>query len=493
MRKIGRNELCPCNSGKKYKRCHGGINNYALTSTNKELSPQPLPVPKFSKSLGYNDSENYLIQLCEKSFLSLWSWPNLHSDRTSNHPEICDLFVVFDNHIILFSDKYIEFNEEGFDNDERIKINWDRWYRKAIQKSVDTLYGAENWIRANPDRVYIDKDAKNKLPIDLTNIQNFTFHRVAVARGIRKGCIRYFGGGSGSLAIKSLESEFLFCILYDEMEKGFFHIFDDVSLEIVFKELDTITDFIAYLVKKEEFISQKKLISAAGEEDLLTYYLKNINEKEEHDFVLPHGNTAITIGEGLYEEYQSSAQYIQEKEESKISYIWDALIENLNKHHRQNTLEYGNNIATLYFEKAIRTMAAEPREGRKNLAEHLKNFVIKYQTMFASSRGNSKYAKKLIINDDVSYIFMLIPYDSRKPYTEYRQRRQDMLYAHCMVLKNKVTSIKKVIGIAFEPPTTKEASIDTVFLDGTIEWTKEKQKEAEMLARKLQISISIDS
>ena len=22
-RKIGRNELCPCSSGKKYKRCHG--------------------------------------------------------------------------------------------------------------------------------------------------------------------------------------------------------------------------------------------------------------------------------------------------------------------------------------------------------------------------------------------------------------------------------------------------------------------------------------
>ncbi|HRC63286.1 MAG TPA: SEC-C metal-binding domain-containing protein [Dehalococcoidia bacterium] len=23
MKKVGRNELCPCGSGKKYKRCHG--------------------------------------------------------------------------------------------------------------------------------------------------------------------------------------------------------------------------------------------------------------------------------------------------------------------------------------------------------------------------------------------------------------------------------------------------------------------------------------
>ena len=25
FKKIGRNELCPCNSGKKYKHCHGSL------------------------------------------------------------------------------------------------------------------------------------------------------------------------------------------------------------------------------------------------------------------------------------------------------------------------------------------------------------------------------------------------------------------------------------------------------------------------------------
>lgn len=25
MAKVGRNDLCPCGSGKKYKKCHGGI------------------------------------------------------------------------------------------------------------------------------------------------------------------------------------------------------------------------------------------------------------------------------------------------------------------------------------------------------------------------------------------------------------------------------------------------------------------------------------
>ncbi|HAK1284804.1 TPA: hypothetical protein H1546_003039, partial [Listeria monocytogenes] len=26
MKKVGRNELCPCGSGKKFKRCHLGVN-----------------------------------------------------------------------------------------------------------------------------------------------------------------------------------------------------------------------------------------------------------------------------------------------------------------------------------------------------------------------------------------------------------------------------------------------------------------------------------
>jgi hypothetical protein len=51
--------------------------------------------------------------------------------------------------------------------------------------------------------------------------------------------------------------------------KGFVHVLDDTSLEIVLAKLDTITDFVRYLTKKEEFIASGKLVSAAGEEELL--------------------------------------------------------------------------------------------------------------------------------------------------------------------------------------------------------------------------------
>ena len=37
-------------------------------------------------------------------------------------------------------------------------------------------------------------------------------------------------------------------------QKGYVHVFDDTSLEVVMKTLDTISDFIRYLTKKEELI-----------------------------------------------------------------------------------------------------------------------------------------------------------------------------------------------------------------------------------------------
>lgn len=56
-------------------------------------------------------------------------------------------------------------------------------------------------------------------------------------------------------------------------EQGYVHVLDDVTFKILLKTLDTITDFVDYLERKERFITSGNLISAAGEEDLLAHYL----------------------------------------------------------------------------------------------------------------------------------------------------------------------------------------------------------------------------
>jgi hypothetical protein len=56
-------------------------------------------------------------------------------------------------------------------------------------------------------------------------------------------------------------------------ERGYVHVLDDVTLDIVLPELDTIADFTAYLGAKERLVRSGRLLSAAGEEELLAYYL----------------------------------------------------------------------------------------------------------------------------------------------------------------------------------------------------------------------------
>jgi hypothetical protein len=66
----------------------------------------------FNKGEGFTTSERYLANLCEKSFLSLWSYPSIFRDQgksgnasSSDGKEVTDSIVIFGDHVIIFSDK----------------------------------------------------------------------------------------------------------------------------------------------------------------------------------------------------------------------------------------------------------------------------------------------------------------------------------------------------------------------------------------------------
>ena len=209
-----------------------------------------------NSSLGVTPSERYLAKLCQKSFLSLWSFPNVYTDegkrgsKADGH-ELCDLLVVFGENLIIFSDKHISFNETV-----DIGISWKRWFRRAIQKSASQIYGAERWIQKFPSRIFLDRKCRQPFPIA---IQPEKIHRVIVARGIYQACKNYFGGRSiGSLMVNTTIAgdthfSFPFNIGHVAPDKGFLHVFEDFTLDAVFEELDTVDDFIAYLTKREAF------------------------------------------------------------------------------------------------------------------------------------------------------------------------------------------------------------------------------------------------
>ena len=98
---------------------------------------------------GVTDSERYLARLAEQSFLNLWCYPNVFIDKKTggkgDGKELCDLLVVCGDHVLIFSDKAV-----AWPNGDDPQIAWKRWYRRAIQKSVDQIRGAERWIAQSP-------------------------------------------------------------------------------------------------------------------------------------------------------------------------------------------------------------------------------------------------------------------------------------------------------------------------------------------------------
>jgi len=156
----------------------------------------------FHRSEGITPAEKYLKKLCDKSFLSLWSYSGIYRDQgqTSSQrvgKEVCDLLVVFENHIVIFSDKYCEVPRTG-----NLDLDWSRWFRKAVQDSARQVWGAERWIRTHPDRLYLDRECTQRFPVPMPDVSKAQFHRVVVAHGASRRCQEFFGG-SGSFMIDS--------------------------------------------------------------------------------------------------------------------------------------------------------------------------------------------------------------------------------------------------------------------------------------------------
>lgn len=286
------------------------------------------------KNTSVTASEEYLKALCEKTFLSLWSYPNIYRDQgkpkdVGSGKEICDLLVVFENHIIIFSDKHCDFQ-----NNEDEDLNWKRWFNRAIKESAKQAWGAEKWIRNFQNRIFLDKNCTIPLPIDLPKKNEMKLHLVVVAHGVSEKISEKLGG-SGSLMINSdikgiKDHTHPFMIGDLDPNKTFIHVLDDFFLETLMSTRDTISEFVKYLEKKEKLM-RSRIVFAAGEEELLAIYLKRVKDGE-HDFDLPSDMDGIALMEGYWENFKSHPQRLAQIKSDSISYVWDRLIEKFSKH-----------------------------------------------------------------------------------------------------------------------------------------------------------------
>jgi hypothetical protein len=447
--------------------------------------PAPLNsvAPAVTSSEGVTAAERYLAKLCKRSFLSMWSYPGVFRDQKAaaggkgDGKELCDLLVVFENHIIIFSDKDCRFDDAG-----DLQVAWARWFKKAIQNSAKQVWGAERWIRQFPKRLFLDRRCTIPFPISLPDLAQMVVHRIVVAHDASRAC-RDKLGGSGSLMLDSslvgdLHQNAPFTAGQIDPAKGYVHVFDDTTLNIVMSTLDTITDFTAYLTKKEQFLTGNTVIHAAGEEELLAIYLRKMNDAGEHDFVIEGDYNFVLLEEGFWEAFVRSPERKAQIESNRISYSWDKLIEKFAFHAMTGTQYVTSGKPLREQEQVFRLLARESRTGRRALA-------ISLHEVLERSINSLREARVLQPTSPGSphYVFLFLKRKEGLTDEEYRNVRMNLLMNYCSVTKLEFPQATIVIGIASEAGLPPQRSEDFVYMDASRWSAKDEAKAKEIQNR----------
>lgn len=378
-----------------------------------------------------NDAEEFVYRVCRQSFLSLWSYANPQGKDSSK--ELCDILVVCAPDIIIFSVKDIKLTHSG-----DISADWERWLKRAVKASCKQIYGAERWIRSASH--LIRKNGAPGLPFPKES--EHRIHRVAVALG----------------------SENKVPIQFGDFGKGFVHVFDKTSFDIILQELDTVSDFVTYLIDKENlYKSEITTLFEGVEDDFLAFYLHKGRG-------FPTEYNLIVISDALWKGFINTDEYKAKKLADQGSYIWDWLIEILCEDTLHENLEFGPSLTEA--EIAVRTMAREDRFSRRVLGKSFREFIGLSSRKYVQSR-------MVLSLSSVIYVYLAMPHG------EDRQFRVAELGNRCFVGRGLNPDCKTVVGIAteqYEPG--KDFSLDLVYLHKE-NWTDEDQTHLESMQKEL--------
>ncbi|MGV3696322.1 hypothetical protein [Flavobacterium sp.] len=334
-------------------------------------------------------SEKYVSELCQKSFLPFWSFPNPIGKKNK---ELCDILIVCENTIIIISVKDITVSNHIDES-----INYERWVKKAIHNSVEQIYGAERYLETVDEIFLSDRKTIIKLPPKSSRI----IHRIAIAFG----------------------SKDEYPLPDGNFGQGYVSVFDEKSTAVILSELDTITDFSSYLIAKEKFVFNKRVL-IPREVDFLAFYIQTGLE-------IPEETDVIASEQNLWDSYTETKDYLKWKDDILGSYIWDIMIWQLYYFHRNGFLDLERNE----IEESIRIINLEPRMNRIVLGENLSSAI--------KNKVSARIIKP-IENCNHSYVFM--PVNGNEWNNETIIKGE--LILRCDVARYINSSAQKVIGIA---------------------------------------------
>jgi len=418
----------------------------------------------------FTKEEAFLHSLAKKSFLKFWSWPNLFRNQGNganggDGKELCDLVVIFGNDILLFSDKKIEFNVK-----KDIAVSWTRWSRSAIKESVNQVRGARRWIQTFPDRIYLDKACKKKLPLDLPPAEKSRFHSIVVCHGLENHLAKFNGEPSFIFDNSIVDEDHWDAdrpkpfIIGKITNCGFVHVFNEATIALVLKEFDTIKDFISYLDQRKSLIDLPKPVKISSESDIVHLYYENLDDNLKRSILsakeLRFDVVDIKKG-GIYKLY-NNAEFIAKKEADRISYFWDELIESFSFHVLNEQANLLTGKTTNEIEQGLRVAASTGRFERRTLSQF---FIDFYNKALPGQRGTRLAFDPF--DSKKAYLFLLMPYDSVDgTFDDYRIVRRGMLQDYCFINKLLKPQVNIILGIAAQTRKDNTALSRGFFQEG---------------------------
>jgi GNAT superfamily N-acetyltransferase len=435
-----------------------------------------------TKSSGITESERYLAALCQKNFLSFWSYPRPFRNQGGNK-ELCDLLVVMGDDAIVFSDKHCALEPRA-----TLEVDWQRWFRSAVESGARQGWGALRWLREHPERVFLDPECRHSLPIQLPSPDTARYHLVVTVHGVAAAC-RTMLGGTGSLMmrtdIRGLAAHKEPFVIGDlDPDRPFVHVFDDSTLDFVMSTLDTTTDFLRYLREKERLFRSRTLY-VAGEENLLAHYLSRVDGTGEHAFRFdPHADV-IAIDESWWPHFASSKERRAQVQHDQVSYVWDRLIERFAKHALGRTQYNATEPSLSSSETVLRFMAAEPRLRRRALAEAL---VDAMENTAPDQRRIRVVPRQF--REEPMYVFLLFPWRDDRSEDANRNVRRNYLEMSIFVAKMKYPAALDIIGVATESGVDHvQRSEDAVYFDAR-GWSAVDEEHARTYQRDFEILVA---
>jgi hypothetical protein len=408
---IGRNDPCPCGSGKKHKKCCASILPPSVESAYGKRNKH------YFREKG-TSAEKIIHELATRTFLTDWCYPN---PKKPDGNELCDLLVVFDDTAIIWQVKNLKTDNAG------------RYKKAEVEKNLRQLTGARRSLFDLKVPLWLENPRRGRerfKPDEITSI-----HMISVLMG---------GSDEPFPFVQTVKDRMI-------------HVFTREFADIALLELDTVSDFCAYLRKKEAIDKEKAILVMGGEENLLAKYLEM-----GHTFSWMDDYDDIVIREDIWLRFMSLPRVQAKKSADRISYGWDSIID---RAHDGTSPEY---------ERVARELARPDRFQRRVLS---KSFFEAY----CESRDTGKIMRRLTAVGDTTYCFLFMD-DGTGP----RERRKAVLSMMCFVARGLRKENKKVIGVATE---AANRSYDFCVLVEP-EWTGKHEEAKTKIQRETGIFVS---